>query len=75
MREKLLKNVELRIRNNELKNKKELEEYLVEYKYRGVLTKMEVDSLVGELSKLFDGESKKANNSKRITRTPQNRFF
>ena len=75
MKEKLLKNVELRIRNNELKNKKELEEHLVEYKYRGVLTKMEVDSLVGELSKLFDVESKKVKNSKRITRTPQNRFF
>lgn len=75
MKEKLLKNVELRIRNNELKNKKELEEHLVEYKYRGILTQMEVNSLVKELSKLFDDETKKVQSSKRITRTPQNRFF
>ena len=75
MKEKLVKNVELRIKNNELKNKEELEQHLIEYKYRGVLTQMEVNSLVKELSKLYDDEPKKVSSSKRITRTPQNRFF
>lgn len=75
MNEKILKDIELKIKNNELKNKEELEQHLTEFKYRGILTQMEVNSLTKELSKSYDSGNKQIISSKRITRTPQNRFF
>lgn len=71
--EKLKKELETKIENGELKNKEELENHLTELKYRGILTQMHINSLMLELSNLC--ETKKTGSSKRVTRTPQNRYF
>lgn len=74
---KELKSVETKIKNNELKNEKELNEYLTELKNRGILTQAQIYLNQKELASLLENktETKKATSSKRITRTPQNRYF
>lgn len=74
---KELKSVETKIKNNELKSEKELNEYLTELKNRGILTQAQINLNQEDLASLFETktEAKKTTSSKRITRTPQNRYF
>lgn len=73
--EKIVKEIEEKVENRELKDTKELEECLMEYVYRGTFTRMKVNEELERLSKEYDNQVVKNGSSKRVTRTPQSRYF
>ena len=72
----IFKNVENSIRNNEIKNREELEKYLFDLKNRGILTQAQINVNGEQLLKLFDKKCSNENELKRMaTRAPQRRDY
>ena len=72
----IFKNIEFLITNNELKNKEELNNYLVDLKNRGILTQAQINVNCDELSRMFNNKKIEEKNLNRMaTRTPQRRDY
>ena len=72
----IFKNVENSIRNNEIKNREELEKYLFDLKNRGIVTQAQINVNSEELLKLFERKKTDRNENKRMaTRAPQRRDY
>ena len=66
--EKIFETIELKLKNNEFKNREELETYLVSLKDRGLITQAQINLRYGELLNSYDTRN---NSSGLNTRTPK----